>query len=108
MLPFVIFSTVNSASKCSGIFDRLGGSAESRSGRGIAGGRIEAQRLIRQPDLNSPKIRKWRVMWMRIVSLVSECDPVLDRQPGHSHADTTAIYAERAMELARFAMERLA
>jgi HNH endonuclease len=29
----------------------------------------DTQRLIRQLDLNSPKLKSWRVMWMRIVAL---------------------------------------
>jgi hypothetical protein len=34
---------------------------------------IETQRLIRQLDLNSPKLKTWRVMWMAALS-----DPWLD------------------------------
>src|SRR5439155_15211214 len=34
----------------------------------------DAQRLIRQLDLNSPRLRSWRVMWMRIVALAKERD----------------------------------
>jgi hypothetical protein len=30
--------------------------------------------LIRQLDLNSPKLKKWRVMWMRIVGLAKSRD----------------------------------
>jgi HNH endonuclease len=37
----------------------------------------ETQRLIRQLDLNSPRLRSWRVMWMRIVDLAQERDPSL-------------------------------
>ncbi len=35
---------------------------------------IETQRLIRQLDLNSPKLKNWRVMWMRIVDLAKDRD----------------------------------
>lgn len=38
---------------------------------------IETQRLIRQLDLNSPKLMKWRVLWMRIVDLAKERDSTL-------------------------------
>jgi hypothetical protein len=38
------------------------------------------QRLIRQLDLNSPRLRKWRMMWMRIVNLAQQHDPELYRQ----------------------------
>jgi hypothetical protein len=37
----------------------------------------DAQRLIRQLDLNSPRLRSWRVMWMRIVALAKDCDTAL-------------------------------
>jgi len=46
----------------------------------VSSERIETQRLIRQLDLNSPKLTKWRVMWMRIVELASERDSILYRQ----------------------------
>ncbi|MEO8493515.1 MAG: HNH endonuclease [Planctomycetota bacterium] len=46
----------------------------------IASDRIETKRLIRQLDLNSPKLRKWRVMWMRIADLAAERDSILYRQ----------------------------
>lgn len=35
------------------------------------------QRLIRQLDLNSPRLRRWRMMWMRIVTLAEERDAEL-------------------------------
>jgi len=34
----------------------------------------------RQLDLNSPKLMKWRVLWMRIIDLANERDPTLYRQ----------------------------
>ncbi|MGO9921349.1 MAG: hypothetical protein ACLQIB_42490 [Isosphaeraceae bacterium] len=34
----------------------------------------ETQLLIRQMDLNSPKLKKWRVMWMRVVDLAKKHD----------------------------------
>ena len=34
----------------------------------------ETKLLIRQLDLNSPKLRKWRVMWMRVVDLAKKHD----------------------------------
>jgi 5-methylcytosine-specific restriction endonuclease McrA len=34
----------------------------------------ETRRLIRQLDLNSPPLRKWRSEWMRIVALAQEHD----------------------------------
>lgn len=40
----------------------------------------EAKRLILQMDLNSPALRRWRVMWMRIVDLAKERDADLHRQ----------------------------
>lgn len=46
----------------------------------ISSEHIETQRLIRQLDLNSPKLVKWRVMWMRIVDLAKERDSILYRQ----------------------------
>jgi hypothetical protein len=41
---------------------------------------LEVKRLIQQLDLNSPKLRKWRVMWMRIVDLAEERDTNLYQQ----------------------------
>ncbi len=46
----------------------------------VASDQIEIQRLIQQLDLNSPTLRKWRVMWMRIVDLAKEREPSLYRQ----------------------------
>jgi len=46
----------------------------------ISSDRFETQRLIRQLDLNSPKLVKWRIMWMRIADLASERDSFLYRQ----------------------------
>lgn len=46
----------------------------------ISSERFETERLIRQLDLNSPKLVKWRIMWMRIVDLASERDTVLYKQ----------------------------
>jgi hypothetical protein len=40
----------------------------------------QAKRLIRQLDLNSPKLRKWRIMWTRIVALAAERDSALYQQ----------------------------
>jgi len=40
----------------------------------------ESQRLILQLDLNSPKLKEWRVMWMRIVALAAEQDLALYSQ----------------------------
>ncbi|QDV67405.1 hypothetical protein Poly24_11000 [Rosistilla carotiformis] len=40
----------------------------------------EVKRIIQQIDLNSPKLLRWRVMWMRIVELASEHEPSLARQ----------------------------
>jgi len=34
----------------------------------------DTERLIRQLDLNSPRLKAWRVMWMRIVALAKDCD----------------------------------
>lgn len=39
-----------------------------------------AIRLIRQIDLNSPRLKRWRVMWMRIVDLAKEQALDLHRQ----------------------------
>ena len=36
-----------------------------------------AHQLIRQLDLNSPRLKSWRVMWMRIVHLAKDRDPGL-------------------------------
>lgn len=41
---------------------------------------LDAKRLIAQIDLDSPKLRSWRVMWMRIVDLANERDANLYRQ----------------------------
>lgn len=43
----------------------------------IASDQPQTRRLIQQLDLNSPKLRKWRVMWIRIVTLAKERDPDL-------------------------------
>ena len=40
----------------------------------------ETNRLIRQLDLNSPRLVKWRVMWMRIVDLAKERNAELYHQ----------------------------
>ncbi|MEQ1904085.1 MAG: HNH endonuclease signature motif containing protein [Pirellulaceae bacterium] len=40
----------------------------------------EAKRLIRQIDLNSPRLRRWRVMWMRNVDLAKANDRTLYQQ----------------------------
>lgn len=40
----------------------------------------QAKRLIKQLDLNSPKLKKWRVMWMRIAQLAKEQDANLCKQ----------------------------
>ena len=42
--------------------------------------RRDAERLIRQLDLDSPKLKSWRVMWMRIVHLAKERDTTLYHQ----------------------------
>jgi hypothetical protein len=34
----------------------------------------DTQLLIRQLDLNSPRLKSWRVMWMRIVALAKDRD----------------------------------
>ena len=34
----------------------------------------DTKRLIRQLDLNSPRLKTWRVMWMRIVALAKDRD----------------------------------
>lgn len=41
---------------------------------------LEAKRIIQQIDLNSPTLRRWRVMWMRIVDLANSRDVVLYHQ----------------------------
>ena len=41
---------------------------------------VAALRLIRQLDLNSPRIKLWRLMWMRIVALAKERDTNLHNQ----------------------------
>lgn len=46
----------------------------------LVGSDLRVGRLIRQLDLNSPWLRKWRVMWTRIVELARERDPGLYRQ----------------------------
>lgn len=40
----------------------------------VASDQPQTRRLIQQLDLNSPKLKKWRVMWMRIVALAKELD----------------------------------
>lgn len=40
----------------------------------------DGDRLIRQIDLNSPALCRWRVMWMRIVDLAKERDADLYQQ----------------------------
>jgi hypothetical protein len=42
--------------------------------------RPDAKRLIQQIDLNSPMLRRWRVMWMRIVDLANQGDTALYQQ----------------------------
>ena len=46
----------------------------------LVGHRNESKRLISQLDLNSPKLEKWRVMWMRIIDLARKRDSALYRQ----------------------------
>jgi hypothetical protein len=46
----------------------------------VASDEPQARRLIHQLDLNSPKLKKWRVMWMRIVDLAKERDVKLYKQ----------------------------
>ncbi len=41
---------------------------------------LDAARIIAQIDLDSPKLRSWRVMWMRIVDLANKHDVNLFRQ----------------------------
>jgi HNH endonuclease len=38
---------------------------------------LDTQRLIRQLDLNSPRLKSWRVMWMRIAVLAKDFDTSL-------------------------------
>lgn len=40
----------------------------------IASDQPQTKRLIQQLDLNSPKLKKWRVIWMDIVNLAKERD----------------------------------
>jgi hypothetical protein len=40
----------------------------------------DAERLIHQLDLNSPRLRSWRLMWLRIVSLAKDGDATLYRK----------------------------
>jgi hypothetical protein len=35
---------------------------------------LETRRLILQFDLNSPRLKMWRSVWMRIVDLAEKCD----------------------------------
>jgi hypothetical protein len=37
----------------------------------------DTERLVRQLDLNSPRLKSWRVMWVRIVALAKDRDPSL-------------------------------
>ena len=46
----------------------------------VSSNQFETERLIRQLDLNSPTLVRWRVMWIRIVELAKERDSVLYRQ----------------------------
>lgn len=46
----------------------------------IASDQPQTKRLIQQLDLNSPKLKKWRVMWLRIVQLAKERDANLYKQ----------------------------
>lgn len=41
---------------------------------------LATRRLIRQLDLNSPRLKKWRLMWPRIVALAHERDADLYQQ----------------------------
>lgn len=41
---------------------------------------LHAKRIIAQIDLDSPKLRSWRVIWMRIVDLANERDASLYHQ----------------------------
>ena len=40
----------------------------------------DTHRLIKQLDLNSPRLKSWRIMWMRIVSLAGSRDADLYHQ----------------------------
>ena len=46
----------------------------------LASDQLQTKRLIQQLDLNSPKLKKWRVMWMRIAELAKERDTDLYEQ----------------------------
>lgn len=46
----------------------------------IAGDQPQTKRLLQRLDLNSPRLRKWRVLWMPIVDLAQERDPKLYQQ----------------------------
>ncbi len=46
----------------------------------IASDQPQTKRLIQQLDLNSPKLKRWRVMWMRIVNLAMKRDAKLYHQ----------------------------
>jgi len=46
----------------------------------VASDRPQTRRLMMQLDLNSPKLKKWRVMWLRIVHLAKLRDRNLYRQ----------------------------
>ena len=62
----------------------------------------ETGRLVRQLDLNSPRLKKWRMMWMRIVALAREHETGLYLQlvgfpkelPDLSKAQAAAEYAK--------------
>lgn len=55
-------------------------SAKIHADGAIESRRKEVKRLILQLDLNSPRLKKWRVMWMRIVDLAKQRDVPLFRQ----------------------------
>lgn len=40
----------------------------------------KVRRLVQQLDLNSPNLRRWRVIWMRIVELAEQRDTALYQQ----------------------------
>lgn len=46
----------------------------------LASDQPQTKRLILQLDLNSPQLKKWRVMWMRIIDLAKERDANLYKQ----------------------------
>jgi hypothetical protein len=46
----------------------------------VASDQPQTKRLIQQLDLNLPNVKKWRVMWMRIVNLAKERDANLYEQ----------------------------